>query len=111
MYLKTLVSADYNENSKKFWIYVKSKVQEATRVAPLKNKDRFIQSNINIPNQKFKSVFTVEDTTAIPIKGGSDIPTMASIKVDWKDVHKQYLDLLERLELPEDRPNTGKTTE
>ena len=90
-YLETSVSGDYKENSKKFWTYVKSKGQEATEVAPLKNKDGFIQSDAqaraNILNQQFESAFTAEDTTAIPDKGSSDIPKMAS-KVDWKGVHK-----------------------
>ena len=44
-YLETSVSGDYKENSKKFWTYIKSKGQEATGVAPLKNKDGFIQSD------------------------------------------------------------------
>ena len=91
-YLETSVSGDYKKNSKKFWTYVKSKGQEATGVAPLKNKDGFIQSDAqaraNIFNQQFESAFTAEDTTAIPEKGSSDIPTLSSIKVDWKGVHK-----------------------
>ena len=41
-YLETSVSGDYMENSKKFWTCVKSKDQEATGVAPFKNKDGFI---------------------------------------------------------------------
>ena len=32
------VSTDYKENSKKFWSFIKSKGQEWTGVAPLKNK-------------------------------------------------------------------------
>ena len=86
------VSNDSKDNSKKFWSFVKSKGQEFTGVAPLKNKDGFLQSNIqsraNILNEQFKSVFTEEDLTNIPDKGTSATPSMPEIKVDWKGVHK-----------------------
>jgi hypothetical protein len=36
------VSTDYKENSKKFWSFIKSKGQEWTGVAPLKNKMGFV---------------------------------------------------------------------
>ena len=66
--------------------------QEATRVAPLQNKDGFIQNNAqaraNILIHQFDSAFTAESTTAIPDKGLSEIHAMASITVDWKEVHK-----------------------
>jgi hypothetical protein len=39
------VSTDYKENSKKFWLFIKSKGQEWTGVAPLKNKMGFLQSD------------------------------------------------------------------
>ena len=39
------VSTDYKENSKKFWSFIKSKGQEWTGVAPLKNKMGFLQSD------------------------------------------------------------------
>ena len=71
---------------KKFWAYVKSKGQEFTGIAPLKNEDGFLQSDTkaraNILNEQFKSVFTHED-----ISSESTIPTMQDIKVDWKGVH------------------------
>lgn len=86
------VSGDSKDNSKKFWTYVKSKGQEFTGVAPLKNKDGFLQSDTkaraNILNEQFKSVFTQEDLSSIPDTGQSSIPTMQDIKVDWKGVHK-----------------------
>ncbi|KAL8610270.1 hypothetical protein ACOMHN_062002 [Nucella lapillus] len=45
-YLEDVVSEDYSTNSKRFWSYVKSKKQEADGVAPLKDKQGFLRSNI-----------------------------------------------------------------
>ena len=91
-YMQDTVSNESKDNSKKFWSFVKSKGQEFTGVAPLKNKDGFLQSNTqsraNILNEQFKSVFTEEDLTNIPDKGTSTTPSMPEIKVDWKGVHK-----------------------
>ena len=57
-------STDYKENSKKFWSFIKSKGQEWTGVAPLKNKMGFLQSDnkskAEILNEQFQSVFTKE---------------------------------------------------
>ena len=56
------VSTDYKENSQKFWSFIKSKGQEWTGVAPLKNKMGFLQSDnkskVEILNEQFQSVFT-----------------------------------------------------
>ena len=75
-----------------FWAYVKSKGQEFTGVAPLKNQDGFLQSDTkaraNILNEQFKSVFTREDLSNIPDTGESDITAMQNIKIDLKGVHK-----------------------
>ena len=91
-YMVDTVSSDCKDNSKKFWAYVKSKGQEFTGVAPLKNQDGFLQSDTkaraNILNEQFKSVFTREDLSNIPDTGESDIPAMHNIKIDWKGVHK-----------------------
>ena len=91
-YMQDTVSNESKDNSKKFWSFVKSKGQEFTGVAPLKNKDGFLQSNTqsraNILNEQFKSVFTEEDLTNIPDKGTSTTPSMPEIKFDWKGVHK-----------------------
>ena len=47
---------------KAFWSYVKSKRQESTGVAPLKNKDGFIHSDssskVEIFNYQFVSAYT-----------------------------------------------------
>ncbi|XP_052809231.1 uncharacterized protein LOC128237685 [Mya arenaria] len=91
------VSNDFKDNSKKFWAFVKSKGQESTGVAPLKNKDGFLQSGnaarANILNDQFVSAFTRENTTNIPYMGQSGIPSMPNILVDWKGVHKLLMNL------------------
>ena len=69
------VSTDYKENSKKFWLFIKSKGQEWTGVAPLKNKMGFLQSDnkskAEILNEQFQSVFTKENLNNCPNKGNS----------------------------------------
>ena len=46
-----LVSKDAQENPKTFWSYIKSKKQESSGVAPLKNKDSFLHSGIFFTEQ------------------------------------------------------------
>lgn len=63
---------------------MKSKGQESTEVAPLKNKDGFLQSDnrANILNEQFVSAFTNEDKSNIPDKGPSSTPQMPRIEVN-----------------------------
>ena len=42
---------------------------------------------------QFVSVFTDEDTTNMPDKGPSDIPSMDDIIVNWKGIHKLIMNL------------------
>ena len=69
------VSTDYKENSKKFCSFIKSKGQEWTGVAPLKNKMGFLQSDnkskAEILNEQFQSMFTKENLNNCPNKGNS----------------------------------------
>ena len=96
-YLLGTVSHDYKDNAKKFWSFVKAKRQDSTGVAPLKNKDGFLQSSstakANILNEQFVSVFTDEDMTDMPDKGPSDTPSMEDISVNWKGIHKLIMNL------------------
>ena len=77
--------------------YIKSKRQESTGVAPLKNKDGFIHSDssskVEILNDQFVSAYTREDKSNIPKKGTSDHPTMDSIRVHRNGVLKLLRDL------------------
>ena len=64
-YMKEAVSNSLKDNIKKFWSIIKDKVQEATRVSPLKNMDGFIksdsQSKANVLNDRFVSALKKED--------------------------------------------------
>ncbi|XP_063416249.1 uncharacterized protein LOC134697892 [Mytilus trossulus] len=86
------VSSDYRDNAKKIWSYIKSKGQEWTGVAPLKNKMGFLQSDnkskADILNDQFQSVFTKENLNNFPDKGKSPYSTMKDIKIRTNGVHK-----------------------
>jgi hypothetical protein len=43
--MNDVISTDLKENPKRFWAAIKSKKQESTGVAPLKNKEGFIHSD------------------------------------------------------------------
>ena len=96
-YMEEIVSNDLKENTKVFWSHIKSKRQESTAVAPLKNKDGFIHSDssskLEILNDQFVSAYTREDKSNIPKKGTSDHPTMDSIQVHGNGVLKLLQDL------------------
>ena len=89
-YMEDVVSDGENRN--KFWSYIKSKGQEFSGVAPLKNKAGFIQSDnlskANILNDQFHSVFTKEDHTNFPDKGPSPYSTMKNINISIEGVYK-----------------------
>ncbi|CAG2243533.1 unnamed protein product [Mytilus edulis] len=57
------VSSNYKDNSKKFWSYIKSKGQELTGIAPLKNKMGFLKSDnkskANILNDKHMQPYSL----------------------------------------------------
>ena len=91
-YLEDIVSDEFKTKNKKFWSYVKSKSQDSSGVAPLKNKDGFLHSSSNhkaeILNQQFRSAFTNEDLSNIPSKGDSPFPSMDEILISSNGVKK-----------------------
>ena len=91
-YMKDIISESLTEKPKKFWSYLKSKGQESSGVAPLRNNQGFLksdnQSKANILNAQFSSVFTREDNNTTPYMGESKIPTMADIEISPNGVHK-----------------------
>ena len=64
-YMADVVSKDLKENSKRFWSFVNSKKQESSGVAPMTNKEAFLQRDptkkAKILSQRFQSVYTRED--------------------------------------------------
>ena len=69
----------------------------STRVAPLINKEGFVQSDptkkAEIINQQFQSVYTREDTENIPDKGPSPFSSMNNITINPNGVKKLLKDL------------------
>jgi hypothetical protein len=67
----------------RFWAAIKSKKQESTGVAPLKNKEGFIHSDTTseaeILSEQFQSAYTKENTSTMPDKGQSKYPSMEDI--------------------------------
>ena len=96
-YMEEIVSNDLKEDPTVFWSYVKSKQQKSTGVAPLKNKDGFIHSDsslkVEILNDQFVSVYTMEEKSNILKKGTSYHPTMDSIRVHRNGVLKFLRDI------------------
>ena len=91
-YVNNIISPEAKQNPKKFWSFVKSKKQEASGVAPLRNLDGLVHSDpetkANILNNQFMSVFTREDTNTIPDKGPSPYSAMPHIVVGQNGVEK-----------------------
>ena len=89
-YMADVVSNDLKEDSKRFWSFVNSKRQESTGVAPLTNKDGYLQSDstkkAEILNEQFQSIYTEEDTDNIPDKGPSPFASMNNITINLNGV-------------------------
>ena len=95
--MQDIVSESYTDKSKRFWSYFKSKGKGSMGVAPLKNKQGFLQSDnqckADILNEQFTSVFTREDPRHIPDKGPSPYLAMPDILNSQKGVQKLLKDL------------------
>ena len=95
--MEDVISKDAEEKPKAFWSYIKSKKQESSGVAPLKNKDGFIHSDssskVEILNEQFVSAYTREDSSKIPTKGSRSHLSMEPIEVQSKGVHKQLMEI------------------
>jgi hypothetical protein len=68
-----------------FWAAIKSKKQESTGVAQLKNKEDFIHSDTTskaeILNEQFQSVYTKENTSTMPDKGPASEYWYSCVKI------------------------------
>ena len=85
-------SSNFKENPKKFWSFIKSRGQEASGVATLKNKNGYLKSDKTSKaenlNEQFQSVYTREDTSSITDKGRSPNPSMTNITVTCNGIFK-----------------------
>ena len=67
---ETTLAANLKDNPKEFWSYVKSQTGTVSKIAPITNKDGTLAidntDKANTLNEFFASVFTKENTDAIP---------------------------------------------
>ncbi|MCS5551394.1 MAG: reverse transcriptase family protein, partial [Gammaproteobacteria bacterium] len=91
-YLYNIISPKLTGESKQFYSYIKSKKQDTSGVAPLRDDKGFLHSDAKnkaeILNTQFKSVYTNEDHTNIPDKRHSPYTTMNPITVTENGVLK-----------------------
>jgi hypothetical protein len=71
--MNDVISTDLKENPRRFWTAIKSKKQEATGVAPLKNKEGFIHSDTTSKAEILKFLYLFQS-------GGLDV-LLALLKV------------------------------
>ena len=86
-------AADWKQPMKKFWGYIKSLKKDASGVAPLKQDGVLIsdaKGKSNILNKQYASVFTEEDTTAVPELGHSSHPKMPTPSITTKGVRNYF---------------------
>jgi hypothetical protein len=90
-YLNNL-DPEKDNNSKKFWKYIKSRKQDTMGIGTLKNNDVLAETaeqKAEMLNSQFTSVFTTENTTNMPSKGNSPFKPMKDIKISEKGVEKE----------------------
>ena len=97
-YMKNVVSPESNNNSKKFWSYIKSRKNDNTGVAPLKDEHGVLHTDSNskadILNRQFSSVFNKnENIDTIPDKGPSPHPNINQITINSEGVWKLLTNL------------------
>ena len=91
-YVNEVVGASLEEgNAKSFWNYIRLKRTESIGVPPLRDGDKMETTNTgkaNLLNTYFKSVFTVENTSTIPVKGASPYPDINPITFSVDGIEK-----------------------
>ena len=90
-YVSNMLTEDCDNNPKKFWGFIKSKRNDSSGVAPLRNEGVLYSENIskaNILNEQFTSVFSKEDMNTLPIKESAHYPTAPDIMINQNGVLK-----------------------
>jgi hypothetical protein len=86
-----MLDPEKDNNSKKFWKYIKSRNQDTMGIGTLKNNGVLAETaeqKAEMLNNQFTSVFTTENTTNMPSKGTSQFKPMKDIKISEKGVEK-----------------------
>ncbi|MCG8047725.1 MAG: reverse transcriptase family protein, partial [Candidatus Thiodiazotropha endolucinida] len=94
-YVNNLIELDDSEGQvpkqKRFWQYISSLKKDNTGISPLRDKGRLFngaQDKANILNEQYKSVFTKEDQSSIPVPDGDPYPDMEDIHIQEQGVRK-----------------------
>ena len=96
-YVMSLID-DYNNISKRMWSYVKSKRTDHCGIAPLKQDGNTFttpKDKAEIQNNYFSSVYTSEDTSAIPILDHSNFPNISPMVIHNEGIIKLITNLKE----------------
>ncbi|XP_052794650.1 uncharacterized protein LOC128227817 [Mya arenaria] len=89
-HVEDLIEGDDDEldqppkKQKKFWAYIKALRKDSCGIAPLKDKGKLHNEQIdkaNILNQQYQSVFTQENNSNTPTPDGDPYPSMNDIEV------------------------------
>ena len=92
-----VISGDIQENPKRLWTYLKSRKQDTSGVAPLKDQNGILQNEpetkAELLNSQFQSAYTREELSRVPDMGASPHPPMEEIRIDNHGVHKLLLGL------------------
>ena len=90
-YLNNMLDPEQDNNSKKFWKYIKSRKQDTMGIGTLKNNGVLAETaeqKAEMLNNQFTLVFTTENTTNMPSKGNSPFKPMKDIKIGEKALNR-----------------------
>ena len=89
-YLQDIITSEHG-GGRRLGAIVKAKRCDQTGVAPLKEGDQMFsdpKSKADLLNKQFASVFTIDNTSALPDLGPSSHPTMNHILIDSRGIVK-----------------------
>ena len=90
--MENIISTDHQDQSRRFWFYIKSRKQESTGIVTLKDKDRLLCSDTptkaTILNEQFQSLYIREVMSSIQDMVPSKFLIMGNIRVSQSGVFK-----------------------
>ena len=90
-YVSRSINRDYENNSKRFYTYIRNKRTDNNGVAPLEEDGQLKTSNkdkANILNRQFVSVFTKNTDRELPVLGPPVCDTMPEFQINVSGVNK-----------------------
>jgi len=86
-----------DKNSRKFSKYIQSKTKSRTKIGPLRTDDGMLVDNDRdmacVLNNFFKSVFTLEDTSNIPVIRAETDEDLSSVTINRQNILKKIHEL------------------